>query len=218
MSYQASLPGARSVPKARGNPRPSPNLSKEPRSESNTMPQIVEEVYYEGAKGRIERLGLTPLIDEIRSAVTGFPLLVKEQVDANGGAAARKLIDEQFDKLGGWTKKVSGDIDWMKCRTIEGTRVCVGVEVRVSAGSSLLMVDMLRLSSAFRDGRIDVGIVVVPSDKLSRFLTDRGPCMSDAKKHAHAARLEDSSLVLFAIEHDGPGPPLAKQAKRTPGT
>ena len=26
------------------------------------------------------------------------------------------------------------------------------------------------------------------------------------------------SLVLFAIEHDGPGPALAKQAKKTPGT
>jgi hypothetical protein len=181
------------------------------------MPRIVEEIYYNGAKERIERLGLAPLVDEVRSAITGFPLLVKEQIDSNGGAAVRKLIDEQFDKLGGWTRKVSGDIDWVKCKAINGTRVCVGVEVQVSARSDLLVVDMIHLHSAFRDGRIDVGLVIVPSDRLSRFLTDRGPCMSDAKKHATAARLEDSSLILFAIEHDGPGPPLAKQAKKAPG-
>jgi hypothetical protein len=90
--------------------------------------------------------------------------------------------------------------------------------VQVSARSDLLVMDMIHLHSAFRDGRIDVGIVIVPSDKLSRFLTDRAPCMSDAKKHANAARLEDSSLVLFGIEHDGAGPPLAKQAKKTPRT
>jgi hypothetical protein len=139
-------------------------------------------------------------------------------VDANGGAAVRRLIDEQFDKLGGWTKKVSGGIDWTKCKVANGTRVCIGVEVQVSARSDLLVMDMIHLHSAFREGRIDVGLVIVPSDKLSRFLTDRGPCMSDAKKHANAARLEDSSLALFGIEHEGTGPPLAKQAKKTPGT
>ena len=116
------------------------------------------------------------------------------------------------------TKNVSGDIDWVKCKVVNGTRVCVGVEVQVSARSDLLVMDMIHLHAAFRDGRIDVGLVIVPSDKLSRFLTDRAPCMSDAKRHAKAARLEDSSLVLFAIEHDRPGPALAKQAKKTPGT
>jgi hypothetical protein len=90
--------------------------------------------------------------------------------------------------------------------------------VQVSARSDLLVVDMIHLNSAFREGSIDVGFVVVPSDKLSRFLTDRGPCLSDAKEHANAARLEDSSLVLFGIEHDGTGPPLAKQAKKPSGT
>jgi hypothetical protein len=140
--------------------------------------------------------------------------LVKEEKDSNGGAAVRKLIDEQFDRLGGWTKKVSGDMDWIKCKVVNGTSVCVGVEVQVSARSDLLVMDMIHLNAAFREGRIDVGLVIVPSDKLSKYLTDRAPCMSDAKKHAKAARLEDSSLVLFGIEHDGAGPPLAKQAKK----
>jgi len=182
------------------------------------MPKIVEEVYYDGAKERIGRLGLTPLVGEIRSALTGFQLLVKEKKDSNGGAAVRKLIDEQFDGLGGWTKKVSGDMDWIKCKVVNGTRVCIGVEVQVSARSDLLVMDMIHLNAAFRDGRIDVGFVIVPSDKLSKYLTDRAPCMSDAKKHANAARLEDSSLVLLGIEHDGAGPPLAKQAKKSSGS
>ena len=63
------------------------------------MPQIVEEVHYNGAKERIARLGLAPLVDEVKAALTGFQLLVKEQVDANGGAAVRKLIDLQFDEM-----------------------------------------------------------------------------------------------------------------------
>jgi hypothetical protein len=182
------------------------------------MPQIIEEVYYVGTKERIGRLGLTPLVGEIRSALTGFQLLVREQARANNRGAMRELLDEQFDRLGGWTKKASGNIDWTKCKTVGGTRVCIGVEVQVSARSDLLVMDMIHLHAAFRDGRIDVGIVIVPSDKLGRFLTDRGPCMSDAKRHARAARLEDSSLALFGIEHDGAGPALAKQAKKTPGT
>ena len=178
------------------------------------MPKIVEEVYYDGARERIGRLGLTPLVDEVRSVLKGFELLVKEHKDSNGGAAVRKLIDGQFDSLGGWTKKVSGEMDWIKCKIVNGTSVCIGVEVQVSARSDLLVMDMIHLNAAFREGRIDVGLVIVPSDKLSKYLTDRAPCMSDAKKHAKAARLEDSSLVLFGIEHDGAGPPLAKQAKR----
>lgn len=178
------------------------------------MPKIVEQVYYDGAKERIERLGLAPLVDEVRSALLNFGLFVKEETDSNGGAAVRKLIDAGFERLGGWTKKQSGDMDWFKCKVVNGTRVCIGVEVQVSARSDLLVMDMIHLNAAFREGRIDVGLVIVPSDKLSRYLTDRAPCMSDAKKHAKAARLEDSSLVLFAIEHDGPGPALAKQAKK----
>ncbi|HTW67018.1 MAG TPA: hypothetical protein VME17_20505 [Bryobacteraceae bacterium] len=142
--------------------------------------------------------------------------MLQEKKDSNGGAAVRRLIDEQFERLGGWTKKVSGDMDWIKCKVVNGTSVCIGVEVQVSARSDLLVMDMIHLNAAFREGRIDVGLVIVPSDRLSKFLTDRAPCMSDAKKHARAARLEDSSLVLFGIEHDGPGAPLAKQPK-SPG-
>jgi hypothetical protein len=80
-----------------------------------------------------------------------------------------------------------------------------------------LVMDMIHLADAFRQGRIDAGVIIVPGDRLSPYLTDRGPSMSDAKRHAKAARLEDSPLVLFALEHDGAGQALPKQPKRASG-
>lgn len=47
--------------------------------------------------------------------MTSFQLLVKEEKDANGGAAVRKLIDSQFERVNGWEKGSSGEIDWLKC-------------------------------------------------------------------------------------------------------
>jgi len=70
------------------------------------------------------------------------------------------------------------------------------------------------LRRALREGSIDVGVLVVPSDRLGKFLTDRGPKMADAKRHVEEAQAQDLPLVLIAIEHDGPGEALAKQAKR----
>lgn len=147
--------------------------------------------------------------------MTGFSLLVKEARDANGGAAVRKLVDVQFEQSGGWAKKQTGDVDWIKCKTINGTRVCVGVEVQFSARSDLIVIDLIHLRKALVRGLIDVGILVVPSDKLGIFLTDRGPKMADAKRHVVEAKVEDLPLILMAVEHDGPGPALAKQFKRT---
>jgi hypothetical protein len=162
------------------------------------MPRIVEEVYYNGARERIERLGLAPLVNEIKDLISGFELLVKESVDSNGGAAVRKMLDARFDAVGGWTKKTAGDIDWTKCHHANGTSVCVGVEIQVSARSDLLVVDMIHLTAAFRDGRLDIGLVIVPSDKLSRFLTDRGPCITG---EVLAANLTDYNVEPFCVVH-----------------
>jgi hypothetical protein len=178
------------------------------------MPKISEEISYDGAKERVERLGLGPLLDEVRSTITRFTLRVKEQKDANGGAAVRKLLDQRFERARGWTKRQTGDIDWIKCGTVNGTRVCIGVEVQFSARSDLLAIDIHHLRKAIIGGGIDVGILVVPNDHLAVFLTDRGPRISDAKRHVEEARAQDLPLILIALRHDGPGPALAKQAKR----
>ena len=176
------------------------------------MAKIVEEYAYNGAKERIARLGLTPVLEEIRAILTGFSLRVEEKRDANGGAAVRRLTDARFSRV--WKNVAAGDIDWTRCHAINGTKVCVGVEIQMSARSDLLVVDVMHLRGALERGEIDVGVLVVSSDRLGVFLTDRGPRMADAKKHVRAARADDLPILLIAIEHDGAGPALAKQAKR----
>ncbi len=178
------------------------------------MPTIAEEIPYDGAREKIERLGLSPLLDEVRAVVTGFTLRVKEEKDANGGAAVRRLLDERFESARGWSKRQTGGVDWTKCGIVNGTKVCLGVEVQFSARSDLLAVDIHHLRKAIVDGAIDIGVLVVPDDQLGVFLTDRGPRVSDAKRHIDEARAQDLPLILIALRHDGPGPPLAKQAKR----
>jgi hypothetical protein len=153
------------------------------------MAKIVEEYAYNGAKERIARLGLTPVLEELRAILTGFSLRVEEKRDANGGAAVRRLIDARFSRV--WKNVAAGDIDWTRCHTINGTKVCVGVEIQMSARSDLLVVDVIHLRGALERGEIDVDVLVVPSDRLGVFLTDRGPRMADAKKHVRAARADD---------------------------
>jgi hypothetical protein len=114
-------------------------------------------------------------------------------------------------------KQQSGAVDWTKCRVIDGNSLCIGVEIQVSARSDLLIIDIAHLRRALTGGLIDVGFLVVPSDKLAPFLTDRGPRLADARRMVREARVEDLPIVLVAIEHDGPGPRLAKRAKRQPG-
>lgn len=181
------------------------------------MPKIVEEVPYDGATAKIARLGLEKLIAEMRSVLTDFTLLVKEDRDANGGASVRRLIDSRFESAGGWLKKTSGGIDWQKCTKINGASVCLGVEVQVSGRSDMIAVDLIHLKNAIVEGSIDAGVVVVPSDKLGRFLTDRGPNRSETERHLKFAKVDDIPIVLVVIEHDGPGPSLPKQYKRSTG-
>lgn len=178
------------------------------------MPRIVKELAYDGAQERITRLGLGSLLEEVRTILTGFDLRVKEEKDANGGAALRKMIDARFEQMSDWEGRKTGDIDWTKCRSINGVQVCLGIELQLSARSDMIAVDIIHLGTALRKGKIDVGILVVPSDRLSRFLTDRAPSISAAERHRQAARADDLPLLLIALEHDGPGTPLAKQEKK----
>lgn len=103
------------------------------------------------------RLGLTPLWNELESILTGFDLRIEEKKNANGGAAVREKIDEALKQAAGWTNAVSGDIDWIKCETINGARVCLGVEIQFSGRSDLMIVDVDHLRDHIADGSIDVG-------------------------------------------------------------
>jgi len=178
------------------------------------MPKL-EEIAYGGFYERTKRLGLDGLLNEVRQALSGFDLRVLEQRDSNGGAALRVLIDEQFRKATGWTKVQSGDIDWTKCHRANGIQVCLGVEIQVSARSDMLVVDIIHIRKALVEGKIDAGVLAVPSDRLGVFLVDRGPRMSDAKKHVDFAKATDLPLLLIGLTHDGPGPALPKRQRRS---
>jgi hypothetical protein len=178
------------------------------------MTRVAERKDYDGATERIQRLGLQPLWDELEKVLTGFQLFVEERRDANGGAAVRDMIDREFVRVGGWSNLQTGGIDWTKCKIINGTRVCLGVEIQFSGRSDLLIVDVTHLRDEITAGAIDVGVMVVPSDRLGKFLTDRGPKFSDAIRAIKRARAEDAPLIVLALEHDGVGPALPKRRTR----
>jgi len=178
------------------------------------MPKIVERTFFNGTNEKLDRLGLRGLWQELETLLVSFELLVIEARDANGGAAVRVLIDERFRTAGGWKNKATGGVDWTKCRTVNGMRVCLGVEIQFSARSDLLIVDVQHLRDEITEGRIDVGVIVVPSNRLAYFLTDRVARYSDAVKAVERARASDLPLAVLALEHDGTGPALMKRQTR----
>jgi hypothetical protein len=169
------------------------------------MPKIVSEQSFDGADALIDRLGLDELLAEVRSLITSFELLIEERKDANGTAGLRALIDERFRAAGGWIQKKSGGVDWVKQQAINGRprHICIGVEVQVSGRSDVMSVDLIHLRKELLQG------------KIGYFLTDRVAKLSEAKRHIEMARAEDMPFVLIAIEHDGPGPPLRKQPRKS---
>ena len=178
------------------------------------MPKL-DEIAYDGFFEKTKRLGLDAILDEARKILSEFSLLVLEKKDSNGGAALRELIDARFAVATGWKKQQTGDVDWTKCHRINGTEVCLGVEVQMSARGDMLVMDVHHLRTGMTAGRIDVGVLAVPSDTLGVFLTDRAPCLSDARRHVEMARATDLPLLLIGITHDGPGTALPKRYKRT---
>jgi hypothetical protein len=178
------------------------------------MPKIVNRCPFDGAEARVERLGLRQLWSELESILTDWPLLVEERRDANSGASVRAAIDARFAEAGSWKKIASGGIDWVKCHTVNGTRVCIGVEIQFSARSDLLIVDIDHLRQEITAGSIDIGVVVVPSDHFAFFLTDRAPHFSAACKAVERARANDLPLMILGLDHDGTGEALAKRRTR----
>ena len=78
------------------------------------MPKIVHEEYFGGSRTKLDRLGLWPLVEEIRSALTSFRLEIKKERQLNGSGTLRHMIDTALRDVGDWTNKKSGDVDWIK--------------------------------------------------------------------------------------------------------
>jgi hypothetical protein len=125
---------------------------------------------------------------------------------------------EQFTKAGDWAKKVAGDIDWIKrLRYNQTLAVKMGVEVQVSARSDLLVRDLVHLRNSLQEGIIDIGVIIVPSDKTQTFLTDRTPSLKDAIRYVEQEFQEATKypLVIIAVEHDGPRTKLFPRRRPT---
>lgn len=170
------------------------------------MPQISETRDYNGVEEKIRRLGLDDLVVEARSVLLSFQLVVEEKRHANGTRGLRQQIDAGFASLDSWQKLVTGGIDWRKQNQRGAT---IGVEVQVSGRSDMLAVDVMHLKEDLVKGVIDVGLIIVPDDTLSRFLTDRTPNLATAVKHVEH-RANDLPIRIIAFRHDGVGGPLVK--------
>jgi len=176
--------------------------------------KIIEEKFYNGAREKIDRLGIT-LYREVVDLIKGITITLLEEKDSNSGAVVRETIDAAFSSSRGWSKAQTGDVDWRKSKKVNGTRVCIGVEVQVSARSDLVVVDIMHLRSAIEDGSIDIGVIIVPSDKMAVYLTDRAPTFRETVNAIEKRmRADNLPLVLVSIEHDGPGKALPKRSKK----
>jgi hypothetical protein len=176
------------------------------------LPKITHEEFFGSAEEKIKRLGLLPLYNEVKQNISTFELLVLEKKDGNGAAKLREMIDTRF-KNTGWEKVQSGGVDWTKCHKANGITVCLGTELQISGRSDLISVDLIHLKD-WLECKLDIGVLVVPNDTLGRYLTDRTPRLSDAKRHIKITHAQELPMVLLAIEHDGPGPALPKQIKK----
>jgi hypothetical protein len=172
--------------------------------------------FYDGAEDKVSRLGLAALYLELQQIIFSTNVTLLEEKQANSSAAIRKKLDAEFEHKGGWTKTVTGGIDWTKSKRINLSVVArIGVEVQISARSDLLIRDIVHLRNSLQSGDIDVGVIVVPDQRLSFFLPDRTPSLRDAIRYIEQEFKEAMTypIIIIALEQDGAGNVLPKQGK-----
>jgi hypothetical protein len=174
--------------------------------------------FYDGAKDKICRLGLADLFLELQQVILDTPITLLEEKQANGAAAIREALDSSFEAVSGWQKKTTGGIDWIKRVKYNNMIVSrIGVEVQISARSDLLIRDIVHLRNSLQSAEIDVGVIVIPSDRLQFFLPDRTPSYKDAVRYVEEEFKEAMTfpIAIIAIEHDGPGEALPKKKRKS---
>lgn len=185
------------------------NARKSERRElpqNSDVPSISSRNDFNGFANKVSRLSLEAVVAEAEATLQTFELHVEERRHANGTRGLRMNIDAAFVLLNDWKKLTSGGVDWTKQNSKGAT---VGVEVQVSGRSDMLAVDVMHLKEDLERGVIDVEIIIVPDDTLSRYLTDRTPNLATALRHVqHRAR--DLPIRVVAFRHDGIGAALEK--------
>lgn len=173
--------------------------------------------FYDGAKEKVCRLGLSHLFLELFEIIFATQVLLVPKRDANGAALIREALDLNFKVAGDWIKTSAGGVDWIKGVRYESSVLSrLGVEIQVSSRSDLLIRDIVHLRNSLQEGVIDVGVIVVPDNLMQVYLPDRTPSLKDAVRYIEQEFKEAMTfpIIVIAIEHDGTSTqPLPK--KRT---
>lgn len=151
---------------------------------------------------------------EVQQIIFETEVYALEEDEANGAAVIRERLDAAFKSKGEWVSNKSGDVDWVKKIRYNLTVLArMGVEIQVSSRSDQLTRDLVHLRNSLREGKIDAGVVIVPSDRLQSFLTDRTPSLKDAIRifEGEFKEAQEYPITIIAIEHDGPGEALPKK-------
>ena len=102
-----------------------------------------------------------------------------------------------------------GGVDWVKEVTLgsgmETATSALGVEVQVSGRSTMLYRDVSHLRESLSGAKIDVGVIVVPDDELTSYLTDRTPSLREAVETIKDVRADQVPTRLLPIGLDGFG-------------
>jgi hypothetical protein len=176
--------------------------------------KITKITYYGGGREKICRLGLADLFLELQEIILRTPIVLQESKEANGAAGIREALDASFQKSQDWIGIKAGGIDWIKRVRYNQTFLArLGVEIQVSARSDLLIRDVVHLRNSLQKAEIDVGVIVVPDDRMQKFLPDRTPAFSDAIRYIEVEFKEATTfpIVVIGIEHDGPGKAIPKR-------
>ena len=146
--------------------------------------------------------------DQVLRRIEGISADVRvlDKKQANSAGVVRETIDSSFGRFPDWEQAKSGDVDWTKRFRYNQTIISrIGVEIQVSGRSDLLARDIVHIRNNLQDSRIDVGVIVVPSDDFEYLLTDRVANYSYAVRYVEQELREAQTypIVLISVEHDG---------------
>ncbi len=174
--------------------------------------------FYDGACEKIARLGMSDMLFELLNMLMNTEVFLEESKDANSGKVVRQKIDGMLESGEDWVKTGTGDLDWIKSKKVApATTIKMGVEIQMSARGDLVIRDLLHMRENMKLGKIEVVVLVVPSDRMSKFLPDRAPSLSETLRYIEKEfeEIQQFPLVLISVEHDGAGNPLPKQKRRS---
>ena len=176
--------------------------------------RITQMRFYDGARERICRLGLAGAMIELEEALLRTEIRLDEPVRIG---SLYSLIDGALARCDGWEKSMAHGVDRIKMFQYGNVSLArLGVQLKMPSFSNMSMADIIHLRRGIIEGLIDVGVVVVPDDRLQIFLPDRTPAFKDAVRYIEDEFKEAMNypFIVMALEHDGPGEALPKQARR----